>query len=85
MTDRDHPRGPRRRSVAVPSQRTRSTDPARLAAYTVMRAVADGAYANLELPKELRTPKSTATAGPHILPWVVPEERGFSLGVLGAF
>jgi 16S rRNA (cytosine967-C5)-methyltransferase len=55
MTDQDRPRrGPRRRSAAAPSQRTRSTDPARLAAYTVMRAVADGAYANLELPKELR-------------------------------
>ena len=55
MTDRDQPRrGPRRRTLAAPSQRTRSTDPARLAAYTVMRAVADGAYANLELPKELR-------------------------------
>ena len=39
---------------ARPPQRTRSTDPARLAAYTVMRAVADGAYANLELPKVLR-------------------------------
>ena len=55
MTDRDQPRrGPRRRTLAAPSERTRSTDPARLAAYTVMRAVADGAYANLELPKELR-------------------------------
>jgi 16S rRNA (cytosine967-C5)-methyltransferase len=55
MTDQHQPRrGPRRRSAAAPSQRTRSTDPARLAAYTVMRAVADGAYANLELPKELR-------------------------------
>ena len=42
------------RSVTRPAERSRSTDPARLAAYTVMRAVADGAYANLELPKELR-------------------------------
>ena len=42
------------RSATRPSERSRSTDPARLAAYTVMRAVADGAYANLELPKELR-------------------------------
>src|SRR5674476_633118 len=42
------------RSVTRPSERSRSTDPARLAAYTVMRAVADGAYANLELPRELR-------------------------------
>ena len=42
------------RSVTRPADRSRSTDPARLAAYTVMRAVADGAYANLELPRELR-------------------------------
>jgi len=42
------------RSVTRPAERSRSTDPARLAAYTVLRAVADGAYANLELPKELR-------------------------------
>jgi 16S rRNA (cytosine967-C5)-methyltransferase len=47
-------RGPRQRSVTVPAQRSRSTDPARLAAYTVLRAVADGAYANLVLPGELR-------------------------------
>jgi 16S rRNA (cytosine967-C5)-methyltransferase len=44
----------RRRSRQRPSERSRSTDPQRLAAYTVMRAVADGAYANLELPKVLR-------------------------------
>ncbi|MEO6142429.1 MAG: transcription antitermination factor NusB [Dermatophilaceae bacterium] len=42
------------RSVTRPAERSKSTDPSRLAAYTVMRAVADGAYANLELPKELR-------------------------------
>jgi 16S rRNA (cytosine967-C5)-methyltransferase len=42
------------RSVTRPAERSRSTDAARLAAYTVLRAVADGAYANLELPKELR-------------------------------
>jgi 16S rRNA (cytosine967-C5)-methyltransferase len=42
------------RSVTRPAERSRSTDSARLAAYTVMRAVAGGAYANLELPKELR-------------------------------
>jgi 16S rRNA (cytosine967-C5)-methyltransferase len=47
-------RGPRQRSVTVPAQRSRSSDPARLAAYTVLRAVAGGAYANLVLPKELR-------------------------------
>jgi len=44
----------RRRSRQRPRERSRSTDPQRLAAYTVMRAVADGAYANLELPKVLR-------------------------------
>ena len=42
--------GNRERSVTRPAERSRSTDPARLAAYTVLRAVADGAYANLELP-----------------------------------
>lgn len=37
-----------------PRERSRTTDPARLTAYTILRAVADGAYANLELPKALR-------------------------------
>ncbi len=46
--------GSRKRSLQRPSERSRSTDPARLSAYTVLRAVADGAYANLELPKVLR-------------------------------
>jgi 16S rRNA (cytosine967-C5)-methyltransferase len=46
--------GPRRRSAQRPSERSRTSDPQRLAAYTVMRAVADGAYANLELPRVLR-------------------------------
>ncbi|MEO3938752.1 transcription antitermination factor NusB [Dermatophilaceae bacterium Soc4.6] len=52
-------RGPRpvRRSVTVPAERSRRTDPPRLAAYTVMRAVSDGAYANLELPGVLRDKK----------------------------
>jgi 16S rRNA (cytosine967-C5)-methyltransferase len=47
-------RGPRRYSAQRPSERSRTSDPQRLAAYTVMRAVADGAYANLELPRVLR-------------------------------
>jgi 16S rRNA (cytosine967-C5)-methyltransferase len=51
MPDR---RPPRRRSAQRPSERGRRADPVRLAAYSVMRAVADGAYANLELPKALR-------------------------------
>ena len=42
------------RSRQRPSKRSRTTDPQRLAAYTVMRAVAEGAYANLELPRVLR-------------------------------
>ena len=48
--------GPRRpqRSRTAPSQRARQGDPARLTAFTVLRRVADGAYANLELPQELR-------------------------------
>lgn len=47
------PRGPRARSRTVPSQRSRRSEPTRFAAYTLLRAVADGAYANLELPKIL--------------------------------
>lgn len=46
--------GNQERSEQSPSERSRTTDPARLAAYTVMRAIDGGAYANLELPKELR-------------------------------
>jgi 16S rRNA (cytosine967-C5)-methyltransferase len=42
------------RSAQRPADRSRTTDPQRLAAYAVMRAVADGAYANLELPRVLR-------------------------------
>ena len=45
---------PRRRSRTAPSQRTRAAEPTRFAAYTVLRAVADGAYANIELPTVLR-------------------------------
>ncbi|USQ78326.1 rRNA small subunit methyltransferase B [Ornithinimicrobium faecis] len=47
-------RGPRQRSAQAPSQRARHGDPARDAAYEVMRAVADGGYANLVLPTVLR-------------------------------
>ena len=47
-------RPPRRRSAKRPSERGRRADPVRLTAYSVMQAVADGAYANLELPKALR-------------------------------
>lgn len=55
MPDRRRPaRRPLERSAQRPSERSRRTDAARLAAYTVMRAVADGAYANLELPTALR-------------------------------
>ena len=42
------------RSVTRPQDRGRQGDPARLAAYTLLRAVDDGAYANLELPNVLR-------------------------------
>jgi 16S rRNA (cytosine967-C5)-methyltransferase len=45
---------PPQRSRTAPADRTRSGDPARLAAYTLLRAVDDGAYANLELPHILR-------------------------------
>ena len=50
--DRVH--GGQQRSAQRPSERGRTSDPQRLAAYTVLRAVAAGAYANLELPRELR-------------------------------
>ena len=50
--DRRHGGG--QRSAQRPSERGRTSDPQRLAAYTVLRAVADGAYANLELPRVLR-------------------------------
>jgi 16S rRNA (cytosine967-C5)-methyltransferase len=47
--------GPRRRSAAPPSQRARRADPARQAAFDVLRAVeAEDAYANLVLPRVLR-------------------------------
>ena len=47
--------GPRRRSLQAPSQRARQGDPARSTAYLLLRAVdAQGAYANLELPRLLR-------------------------------
>ncbi len=49
------PRRPPARSVQRPAERARRGDPVRLAAFTVMRAVTDGAYANLELPKVLRS------------------------------
>jgi 16S rRNA (cytosine967-C5)-methyltransferase len=46
--------GARARSRQRPSERTRTGDPARLAAYRLLRAVDEGAYANLELPRILR-------------------------------
>ncbi|MDF3045002.1 MAG: methyltransferase [Ornithinibacter sp.] len=45
---------PRRRSVTAPADRTRRAEPTRFAAYTLLRAVADGAYANLEMSAVLR-------------------------------
>lgn len=61
----DQPRQPRRpqgrsgprgsqRSLQKPSERARHAEPARLAAYTLLRAVDEGAYANLELPSVIR-------------------------------
>jgi 16S rRNA (cytosine967-C5)-methyltransferase len=52
-------RSARHRSAQRPSERARRTDPARLAAYTVMREVAQGAYANLALPRLLREKRIT--------------------------
>ena len=48
--DRSRPR----RSAQAPRERSRTGDPARRVAYGVMRAVADGAYTNLELTQALR-------------------------------
>ena len=44
----------RRRSSTRPAERTRRAEPTRAAAYHLLRAVEEGAYANLELPKVLR-------------------------------
>lgn len=49
MADRRKPK-----SATVPSQRQRQADPARETAFRTMRAVGQGAYANLELPHQLR-------------------------------
>lgn len=53
MTERSAPR-PVDRSRQRPAQRGRQADGPRRAAYTLLRAVDGGAYANLELPKLLR-------------------------------
>ncbi|MFV0462337.1 MAG: RsmB/NOP family class I SAM-dependent RNA methyltransferase [Nostocoides sp.] len=53
MSEQRPPRRPRPRSATPPARRARRGDPSRLAAYTLLRAVDDGAYANLELPKIL--------------------------------
>lgn len=45
---------PLERARRAPSQRTRRAEPARYAAWSLLRAVAGGAYANLELPRILR-------------------------------
>ncbi|GMA39889.1 RsmB/NOP family class I SAM-dependent RNA methyltransferase [Mobilicoccus caccae] len=45
---------PGKRSSQRPSERRRHADPARSVAYETLRAVSDGAYANLELPGRLR-------------------------------
>ncbi len=52
--DRPSGRGPRRRSATTPAQRTRRAEPTRFAAFQLLRAVADGAYANLEMPRIIR-------------------------------
>ncbi|EWT02926.1 tRNA/rRNA cytosine-C5-methylase [Intrasporangium oryzae NRRL B-24470] len=52
-------RSAQHRSSQRPSERARRTDPARLTAYTVMREISQGAYANLALPKLLREKRIT--------------------------
>ncbi|KGN38840.1 RsmB/NOP family class I SAM-dependent RNA methyltransferase [Knoellia subterranea] len=46
--------GGQQRSRQRPSDRSKQAEPARFAAYTLLRAVADGAYANLEFPSIIR-------------------------------
>ena len=50
---RGGPRGSQR-SRTKPSERSTHAEPARLTAYTLLRAVDEGAYANLELPSIIR-------------------------------
>ncbi|KGN32512.1 rRNA cytosine-C5-methyltransferase [Knoellia sinensis KCTC 19936] len=50
---RSGPRGSQR-SAQKPSERAKHAEPARFAAYTLLRAVDDGAYANLEFPAIIR-------------------------------
>ncbi|MFC7492522.1 MULTISPECIES: RsmB/NOP family class I SAM-dependent RNA methyltransferase [unclassified Knoellia] len=50
---RSGPRGSQR-SLQRPSERAKHAEPARLAAYTLLRAVDEGAYANLEFPAIIR-------------------------------
>ncbi|MEO5747750.1 MAG: transcription antitermination factor NusB [Ornithinibacter sp.] len=40
--------------MTAPAERTRGAEPTRFAAYSLLRAVSDGAYANLEMPAILR-------------------------------
>ncbi|MEO7422794.1 MAG: transcription antitermination factor NusB [Ornithinibacter sp.] len=40
--------------MTAPSERTRGAEPTRFAAYSLLRAVSEGAYANLEMPAILR-------------------------------
>ncbi|WP_188837348.1 RsmB/NOP family class I SAM-dependent RNA methyltransferase [Flexivirga endophytica] len=47
--------GAKNRTATRPADRRRGGDPARKVAWEVSRAVADGAYANLELPRALRS------------------------------
>ncbi|WP_414655713.1 RsmB/NOP family class I SAM-dependent RNA methyltransferase [Flexivirga sp.] len=47
--------GGKNRTATRPADRRRGGDPVRKVAWEVSRAVADGAYANLELPKALRS------------------------------
>lgn len=54
MPDERSGHGPPARSRQRPAQRARTGDPARLAGFFVLRSVADGGYANLELPRVLR-------------------------------
>lgn len=75
---------PRSRSAQRPSERRRRADPARTLAYRTLRAVSDGAYANLDLPARLRDARldSRDAAFATELVYGVTRMRGFYDAIL---
>lgn len=75
---------PGHRSAQRPSERRRQADPARVVAYRTLRAVTEGAYANLELPGRIREARLGArdAAFATELVYGVTRMRGFYDAVL---